>query len=248
MTYRETITLLLKRLRRIQMVSLILLLVGFVLPFFGWESNVMLYGKILMLIGFMGEFYCWAKARQIKCPQCGKSLRYLLFDPSYSKTNGVLFLPKELPRDIHCCPFCKASFGDENMVELYLSLCRKCNYGENTRALNEHERVIYVTQLLEAEVNNGGFDQFFRNSSGNHSNEIVSAFKQIGALKTAAICEKAISLFPKPVPATQEERGQLLTDEADVILDECDEEFYHSEENLESLNNQYIMEHKAWFS
>ena len=49
-------------------------------------------------------------------------------------------------------------------------------------------------------------------------------------------------------PATQEERGQLLTDEADVILDECDEEFYHSEENLESLNNQYIMEHRAWFS
>ena len=64
MTFREKTTHLLKRLRRIQMVSLILLLVGFVLPFFGWESNVMLYGKILMLIGFMGEFYCWAKARQ----------------------------------------------------------------------------------------------------------------------------------------------------------------------------------------
>ena len=90
MTFREKTTHLLKRLRRIQMVSLILLLVGFVLPFFGWESNVMLYGKILMLIGFMGEFYCWAKARQIKCPQCGKSLGYLLHDPSYSKTNGVL--------------------------------------------------------------------------------------------------------------------------------------------------------------
>ena len=115
------------------------------------------------------------------------------------------------------------------------------------QALNEHERVIYVTQLLEAEVNNGGFDQFFRNSSGNLSNEIVSAFKQIGALKTAAICAKAISLFPKPVPAAQEERVQSLTDEADVILDECDEEFRHSEENLELLNNQYIMEHKAWF-
>ena len=113
MTFREKTTHLLKRLRRIQMVSLILLLVGFVLPFFGWESNVMLYGKILMLIGFMGEFYCWAKARQIKCPQCGKSLGYLLHDPSYSKTNGVILLPKELPRDIHCCPFCRAGFDDE---------------------------------------------------------------------------------------------------------------------------------------
>ena len=78
MTFREKTTHLIKRLWRIQLVSLILLLLGFVLPFFGWESNVMLYGKILMLIGFMGEFYCWAKARQIKCPQCGKSLGYLL--------------------------------------------------------------------------------------------------------------------------------------------------------------------------
>ncbi len=250
MTFRENIANLLKPLRRIQLVSLILILIGIVLTVVRLNSEGVdgWYGKILALIGVIGEFYCWAKARQIKCPQCGKSLGYLLHDPSYSKTNGVLLLPKELPRDIHCCPYCRAGFDDENMVELYLSLCRKCNYGENTQALNEHERVIYVTQLLEAEVNNGGFDQFFRNSSGNLSNEIVSAFKQIGALKTAAICEKAISLFPKPVPATQEEREQLLTDEADVILDECDEEFYHSEENLESLNNQYIMEHKAWFS
>ena len=247
MTFREKTTQLLRKLRRIQSVSLILILVGFVLPFFGWKSEAMLCGKILMLVGLIGEFYCWAKARQVKCPQCGKSLRYLLLDPSYAKTNGVILLPRELPREIRCCPYCRAGFDDENLVELYLSLCRKCNYGESTQALNEHERVIYVTQLLEAEVNNGGFDQFFRNSSGNLSNEIVSAFKQIGALKTAAICEKAISLFPKPVPATQEERAQLLTDEADVILDECDEAFHHSEENLESLNNQYIMEHKAWF-
>ena len=113
MTFREKTTQLLRKLRRIQSVSLILILVGFVLPFFGWKSEAMLCGKILMLVGLMGEFYCWAKARQIKCPQCRKSLGYLLHDPSYSKTNGVILLPKGLPRDIHCCAYCKASFDDE---------------------------------------------------------------------------------------------------------------------------------------
>ena len=113
MTYRENIANLLKPLRRIQLVSLILILLGFVLPFCGWKSNVILCGKILMLIGLVGEFYCWSKAKQIKCPQCGKSLGYLLHDPSYSKTSGVLLLPKELPRDIHSCAYCKASFDDE---------------------------------------------------------------------------------------------------------------------------------------
>jgi hypothetical protein len=247
MTYRENIANLLKPLRRIQLVSLILILLGFVLPFFGWKSNVILCGKILMLIGLVGEFYCWAKAKQIKCPQCGKSLGYLLHDPSYSKTSGVLLLPKELPRDIHCCAYCKASFDEENLIELYLNLCQKCNYGENMQAINEHERVVYVTQLLEAEVNNGGFDQFFRNSSGNLSKEIVAAFTRIGAVKTAAICEKAISVFPSPVPATQEERNRLLTEETEAILDKYDDEFYHSEENLDALNKQYIKEYKAWF-
>ena len=247
MTFREKTTQLLRNLRGIQLVSLILILLGFVLPFFGWESSAMLYGKILMLIGLIGEFYCWAKVRQIKCPQCGKSLSYLLHDPSYSKTNGMLLLPKELSHDIHCCAYCKTSFDEENLVELYLSLCRKCNYGENMQSLNEHERIIYVTQLLEAEVNNGGFDQFFGNSSGNLSNEIVSAFKQIGAMKTAAICEKAISVFSSPVPATQEERNQLLSEEKCTILDKYDNEFYNSEENLDVLNRQYVREHKDWF-
>ena len=113
MTYRENIANLLKPLRQIQLISLILILFGFVLPFFGWKSNVMLCGKILMLIGVIGEFYCCAKARQIKCPQCGKSLSFLLFDPSYSKTNGVILLPKGLPLDRHCCAYCKASFDNE---------------------------------------------------------------------------------------------------------------------------------------
>jgi hypothetical protein len=113
MTFREKTAHLLRRLWRIQLVSLILILLGFVLPFFGWKSNFILSGKILMLIGLMGEFYCWAKARQIKCPQCGKCLGYLLHDPSYSKTNGVILLPKGLPPDRDCCPYCKASFDEE---------------------------------------------------------------------------------------------------------------------------------------
>ena len=115
MMYRENIANLLKSLRRIQLVSLILILIGIVLTVVRLNSEGVdgWHGKILALIGVIGEFYCWAKARQIKCPQCGKSLGYLLFDPSYSKTNGVILLPKGLPPDRHCCAYCKANFDDE---------------------------------------------------------------------------------------------------------------------------------------
>ena len=115
MTYRENIANLLKSLRRIQLVSLILILIGIVLTVVRLNSEGVdgWYGKILALIGVIGEFYCWAKARQIKCPQCGKSLGYLLHDPSYSKTNDVLLLPKGSPPDRHCGAYCKASIDDE---------------------------------------------------------------------------------------------------------------------------------------
>lgn len=48
--------------------------------------------------------------------------------------------------------------------------------GNNIEKLNEHERVFFITQTLEHEVNNGGFSQSFCNSSGDFSNELVDAF------------------------------------------------------------------------
>ena len=89
--------------------------IGVVLTVMVWNvyESDQWYSKVIILIGIIGEFYCWAKARQIKCPQCGKSLGYLLLNPSYSGTNGVILLPKELPAVRHCCAYCKASFDDE---------------------------------------------------------------------------------------------------------------------------------------
>ena len=115
MTYRENINILIKRLRRIQMVSLLLLLMGVVFTIVGWNvyESDQWYSKIIILIGIVGEFYCWVKVRQIKCLQCGKNLGYLLLDPSYSKTNGAILLPKELPPDRHCCAYCKTNFDVE---------------------------------------------------------------------------------------------------------------------------------------
>jgi len=44
-------------------------------------------------------------------------------------------------------------------------LCRKCNYGEDIEKLSDAEKVFYINNLLESEVNNGGFSQYFYNSS-----------------------------------------------------------------------------------
>jgi len=43
----------------------------------------------------------------IKCPACGKTLNYLLLDPSYSKTPVIFGIPDDIPSSIMSCPYCK---------------------------------------------------------------------------------------------------------------------------------------------
>jgi hypothetical protein len=123
-------------------------------------------------------------------------------------------------------------------------LCKKCNYGEDIEKLSHAERVFYVVYQLEGEVNNGGFSQYLFNSSGNFANEIVEALREIGANKTADICDKALSALGGKIPEDwelrQEKLESMITDEVDTILSKCDNEFYSYPDNLEELNYKFI--------
>jgi len=141
---------------------------------------------------------------------------------------------------------------NEFLIEMDNLISNKCNYGENVAALNEHERLFFVTQEVEREVNNGGFDQFFFNSSGNFSNEIVKAFVTIGADTTAKICQTAIDVFNGKVPVEHGKRQimmveELNQDESGEVWDNCTSDFNGYQDNLADLIYAYIMEHKDAF-
>ena len=134
------------------------------------------------------------------------------------------------------------------VIDTFSAIDEKCEYGDTMEKLNEYERIFYVVQILEQEVNNGGFFQFFYNSSGDHSNEIVDAFTKIGAHKTAEICKKALAVFSSKVPADREERQNLLESlDCEDVFDECDDAFYDYEDDLEALNYSYITKHQKFF-
>ncbi|WP_444946908.1 DUF4375 domain-containing protein [Microbulbifer sp. VTAC004] len=71
--------------------------------------------------------------------------------------------------------------------------------GAGSESLNEHELVMVCVWMLEAEVNNGGFNQFFWNSAGDISIETVASLHKIGASKTASIVEAANANFGEMV-------------------------------------------------
>ena len=123
-----------------------------------------------------------------------------------------------------------------------------CADGEHMDALDPHQRILYVTQTLEQEVNNGGFSQYFYNSAGDLANELIAAFTAIGAYKTAAICQKALSAFRDGVPTDRAERQALLERlHSDKLWEKCDDAFYEYEDDLESLNRAYILAHPDSF-
>lgn len=146
------------------------------------------------------------------------------------------------------------SLTDTNdfVVALTAHLNEKTQYGEEMSVLSDEERIFYITQTLEMEVNNGGFSQFFYNSSGDFSNELVGAFTAIGANTTAAICQKAIDAFGRDIPVDRDERQKMLdemeSDELDEILEECDDEFFAYEDDLNELNYKFVMNNKEQFS
>src|SRR5262245_58922382 len=75
------------------------------------------------------------------------------------------------------------------------------------RRRSEPHRVFTAVYELEAEVNNGGFVQFFSNSTGAMWDAIEPALLAIGAKKMAKIAAAAVALFPGgPPPASISKR------------------------------------------
>ena len=104
---------------------------------------------------------------------------------------------------------------DMIVIEIDTYLNEKCEYGEKIDRLNESQKTLLFIENLEREINNGGFNQFYWNLSGDYANETVDALIKIRANKTAEIVKKANSEFKDAaVPKDQTERqNKLETDQ-----------------------------------
>jgi hypothetical protein len=64
---------------------------------------------------------------------------------------------------------------------------------ENYRALRPGEQTFWLVELLNYEVGNGGFVQYFANTEGAYVDDTVQALRTIGALGQCA-CSRRPSL------------------------------------------------------
>lgn len=69
------------------------------------------------------------------------------------------------------------------------------NKKQEEDTLTDGETNFVLIDIFEGAMQEGGFLYFFENETGNFAREIVEAYKNIGATKTANIIAKAIGLF-----------------------------------------------------
>jgi hypothetical protein len=111
---------------------------------------------------------------------------------------------------------------------------------EGYGACTEHELVLVDVWDLEADVNNGGFDQFFFNSAGDRAAQMIAALKIIGAAQMAAIVEEACREFPDGHPAEDRVlRQEQLEPLGDGAFEALDQRFFAYPDPVERLLTSY---------
>lgn len=106
------------------------------------------------------------------------------------------------------------------------------------------EDVARLVETFEGEVNNGGFHQFFYNSTGNETAKIIQALETIGARKVAGIVKKAAGKFPGGMPPEDRFlRQDLLLEKVDPeikVFQDLDDAFYAYPDDLQGLLEKYM--------
>ena len=134
--------------------------------------------------------------------------------------------------------------ADEVAIDLFkvseAVWAREAEHGIN--GLTDPEKVFLRVWNLEAEVNNGGFAQYFENSAGNYAVGTPDALRSVGAPEMAALVEQAMQPFgTSGPPADRDARAraiEALPASAQESWNQLDAQFYKlasPEEGLRAL-------------
>jgi len=140
---------------------------------------------------------------------------------------------------------------DQLVTVVYDNICSK--FPENYRkeyktlmTLSKARQAIYIIWCVEGEVNNGGFNQFYFNSSGQYAKLAPEAFKLVGADKYAELMQRANNTYQsnkKSIIKSQDGTLEGFSESyKDNPLNELDNEFYelYKIEDLSQLQINFI--------
>ena len=113
------------------------------------------------------------------------------------------------------------------------------------------QQALYATTVFLREVDNGGLEQFFYNSSGLYTEAVRVGLRLLGAAQHLAALEAAIGLFPgAQVPVDGEERAKAIQgitrERGRRVFEEMDDQLF-GEDRLWPFFRRYVEKHPEEF-
>jgi hypothetical protein len=113
--------------------------------------------------------------------------------------------------------------------------------------LTDEERVVLAIEALEREVNNGGSEQFFLNSSREFAPIVVGALARIGCRRTATITQNALNALGCAALTSETIEKAIVEedDDRDQTLFVCDNQYFPRDDNIEGHLWGFIKDNKS---
>ena len=114
--------------------------------------------------------------------------------------------------------------------------------------LSDENKLYYAVGLLQGDVFNGGFDQYFHNSSADYCLYATRGLELMEAMKSRALLDAVRKLLfgDGRVPATRTERFAMigqLAEAPEAQLTELDQQFWKDPDALGDLMAKYATKH-----
>lgn len=137
--------------------------------------------------------------------------------------------------------------------QIFTAVEGKRDYKALILALPQHWRAVYTTSLLEGEVNNGGFHQFFWNSEGKFNEAVLADLDYIGATAYHDLFRRAVAIYAGHNYDEEKKRAGTSWEgftEAykQKRFEELDEEFYKVKLDMDVLIGNFIKQHPELYS
>jgi hypothetical protein len=206
---------------------------------------------ILLIMGLFSFFGCKSDKKNSSVSETDKEMQDLI-DKSFEEFNNRKIY-KTLTDEI-----IDSTEDDKLLQTIFDNIETNFDEGEQytldkISKLTKGQQAIFSIWMLQAEVNNGGFNQFYYNSSGQYSEMARSGLKIIGTIKFAELVEKANNTYSEikdELDSKDDGTIERFSESyEDNPLNDFDDKFYELEEseNLDSLQIVFIRENKEEF-
>ena len=122
--------------------------------------------------------------------------------------------------------------GDAVLQHVHLQIQAGADEVDVVATLPKGTRAIFTTFLVDAEVNNGGFNQFFYNPHGYLAGEALAGYELLGADDYAHVMRAAIATY-------ESERDQLAPFHDAGTLESFSKSYEHT--TLGAVDDRYYM-------